>query len=160
MEFYFPIELESAPKLADTFRRFPGKAWTEEFPDILSTLGFVEIKGFMKGFVDLIFEHSGKYYLVDWKSNFLGSSIKEYQESNLRKAMQDELYTLQYHIYTVAVHRYLSYRLTGYSYEKDFGGVFYIFLRGVDKKLGPQYGVFHDNPSPELISALSEIMGR
>jgi exodeoxyribonuclease V beta subunit len=69
--------------------------------------------------------------------------------------MKEEFYVLQYCIYTLALDQYLSLRLPGYCYEKHFGGVFYIFLRGVDLERGPKFGVYRDVPPPELIRALS-----
>jgi len=61
-------------------------------------------------------------------------------------------------IYTVALHRYLRLRLPDYDYQRHFGGVFYLFLRGMDPALGPDCGVFHDRPAPALVTALDELM--
>ena len=72
--------------------------------------------------------------------------------------MRDELYTLQYHIYTLALHQYLRRRLPGYRYERHFGGVAYVFLRGVDRRRGPEFGVFVDTPHPELVHALGRAL--
>ena len=108
----------------------------------------------MKGFMDLVFQWHDRFYLVDWKSNFLGDRIEDYGQESLELAMKKEFYVLQYHIYTLALDQYLNLRLPNYSYEKHFGGVFYIFLRGVDPKSGPDYGIYRGLPSPELIEVL------
>lgn len=95
----------------------------------------------MYGFIDLFFEHKGKYYILDWKSNFLGSSISDYDTDNIELAMKGNNYHLQYLIYTVAVKRFLSLRNPQFNYDKDFGGVLYVFLRGCrsDQKTGIYY---------------------
>jgi len=74
--------------------------------------------------------------------------------------MKKEGYILQYTIYTLALDQYLRLRMPGYRYEKHFGGVYYIFLRGVDSKMGSNFGIYRDRPSPERIGALREgLMG-
>jgi exodeoxyribonuclease V beta subunit len=73
--------------------------------------------------------------------------------------MAREHYYLQYSLYTLAVHRYLSRRLPDYDYERHFGGVFYLFLRGMDPLSGPEYGVFHDRPERSLVTALDALAG-
>jgi len=82
--------------------------------------------------------------------------IEDYGQESLELAMKKEFYVLQYHIYTLALDQYLNLRLPNYSYEKHFGGVFYIFLRGVDPESGLDYGIYRDLPSPELIGVLRE----
>jgi len=72
--------------------------------------------------------------------------------------MQRSYYTLQYHIYTLALHLFLQLRIPGYQYERDFGGVFYLFIRGIDKNAGPGCGVFYDRPDKELVDALENTM--
>jgi exodeoxyribonuclease V beta subunit len=68
--------------------------------------------------------------------------------------MKDEFYILQYHIYTVALNQYLKLRLPDYTYEKHFGGIYYIFLRGIDPHMGPDFGIYRDRPPGKLITAL------
>ena len=78
----------------------------------------------MKGFIDLVFETEGRYYLVDYKSNWLGMSLEDYHAARLPAVITQAGYPLQYLLYTVAVHRYLRHRLAGYDYDRDFGGVY------------------------------------
>jgi len=115
-------------------------------------------KGFITGFIDLIFEYEGKYFILDWKSNALGQTIKDFSLENIKIEMHEHKYNLQYLIYTVALHKYLKIRIPDYDYNEYFGGVFYIFLRGVQKGI-PGSGVFYDFPEKELIMELSEVLG-
>jgi len=84
-------------------------------------------KNYLKGFLDLFFCYKNKYYLVDWKSNYLGETKENYNEENLKKAMQEHEYCLQASIYAEAFLRYLK----TIEEENNFGGMFYVFLRGV-----------------------------
>jgi exodeoxyribonuclease V beta subunit len=126
--------------------------------DDIERLHFAPTRGFMKGFIDLVFEHNGRYYLVDWKSNRLGASPDAYGQDSLRNAMRAHHYDLQVHIYTLALHQYLRLRVPGYEYDRDFGGVCYVFLRGVSRERGPDYGIFCNRPEPQLVHALGEAL--
>ncbi len=108
--------------------------------------------GFMNGFIDLIFQHGGKFYILDWKSNYLGPFPDDYRPEKLHRAIDEHLYNLQYLIYCVALDRFLRQRLPGYTYETHFGGVYYIFLRGVGER---DNGIFFERPAPELIRTLA-----
>ena len=104
----------------------------------------------------MVFQCQGRFYLVDWKSNFLGNRAEHYDQEKLARAMNNEFYILQYHIYSVALNQYLNARIRDYDYERHFGGVYYIFLRGIDPHKGPEYGIYRDKPAVELITALGE----
>ncbi len=87
--------------------------------------------GFLKGFIDLVIEKDNQYFIIDWKSNFLGSNEEDYQPHYLKHYLLEKNYFLQGFIYTLALDVFLEKTLKEkYSYEKNFGGVFYIFLRG------------------------------
>lgn len=118
-------------------------------------LQFEQIQGMVRGSIDLVFRHNGKYYLVDYKSNFLGSSLADYNQEALKKEMLHSHYDWQYLIYTLALHRYLQSVVPDYDYARDFGGVFYLFLRGMNGE--PESGVFYDRPSVELITELDGV---
>ena len=118
-------------------------------------LQFEQIQGMVRGSIDLVFRHNGKYYLVDYKSNFLGSTLADYNQEALKKEMLHSHYDWQYLIYTLALHRYLQSVVPHYDYARDFGGVFYLFLRGINGE--PQSGVFYDRPSVELITELDGV---
>ena len=118
-------------------------------------LQFDAIKGMLRGFMDLVFCHNGKYYLVDYKSNFLGVEPQNYVGESLEQAMLANHYDWQYLFYTLALHRYLQQRDANYHYETHFGGVFYCFLRGMNGE--NQDGVFFDKPDYALIQALENV---
>ena len=118
-------------------------------------LQFEQIQGMVRGSIDLVFRHNGKYYLVDYKSNFLGSTLADYNQEALKKEMLHSHYDWQYLIYTLALHRYLQSVVPHYDYARDFGRVFYLFLRGMNGE--PQSGIFYDRPSVELITELDGV---
>ncbi len=114
------------------------------------------LKGLMKGFIDLIFRHQGRYFIVDYKSNHLGDEPGSYTTAALEAGMTRHHYHLQYLLYTLALHRHLQARLTEYHYEKHFGGVYYLFLRGMEPGQGAQ-GIYQARPDLALIEALDEL---
>jgi exodeoxyribonuclease V beta subunit len=106
------------------------------------------------GVIDLVFEHAGRYYVADYKSNLLGKRFDDYAPEALVGGMLARRYDLQYLLYTLALHRYLGMRLPGYDYARHLGGVFYLFLRGMRPDTGPGRGVFFTQPPRGLIDAL------
>jgi exodeoxyribonuclease V beta subunit len=157
MEFYYPLLPVTPARLREVFRQH-GRTEERAFGDRIGRLTFAPMQGFMRGFIDMVFRHEERYYLVDWKSNHLGDGYESYHASRLVTPMREELYTLQYHIYTLALHQYLRRRLPGYRYERHFGGAAYVFLRGVDCRRGPEFGVFVDTPHIDLIHALGSAL--
>ena len=162
LEFYFPLKHISPETLRGIFAAYGRTAplRAEEGQDDMYSLWherlhFNPVRGFMKGFMDMVFCFESRFYLVDWKSNFIGHRVTDYNQAALSEVMAGSFYFLQYHIYTLALDRYLSMRLPGYRYDTHFGGVYYCFLRGMDPAWGPEYGVYRDRPSAELIRALT-----
>jgi exodeoxyribonuclease V beta subunit len=90
------------------------------------------VNGLLKGFIDLVFEHDGRWYVADYKSNWLGNDAGAYTAGAMRASVLQARYDLQYAIYTLALHRQLRTRLPGYDYDRHVGGVLYLYLRGVD----------------------------
>ena len=156
MEFYFPLNRLEPHVLREIFKRETGVELETVYTTQLEKLTFSPTAGFMKGFIDLVFEYSGKFYLVDWKSNYLGPNLESYKDDSIVKAMHEHLYTLQYHLYTLALYQYLRQHKPDFNYSTDFGGVFYIFLRGTGDPQNPASGVYPGCPSLKLI----ERMGR
>src|SRR5690606_33731679 len=113
------------------------------------------LRGLMNGIIDLVFVHEGRWYIVDYKTNRLGRHYRDYAPERLRDAVAVGDYDLQYLIYTVALHRWLR-RTPGanWDYRRDFGGVLYLFLRGLRTETGAAFGVHTDRPSPQLVEAL------
>ncbi len=111
------------------------------------------LEGVMNGKIDLFFEHNNKYYVVDWKSNFLGDSVEDYEKPNLQLAMNENNYHLQYLIYSLAVKKYLESRVPNFNYKYQFGGVIYLFVRGMRADL--QTGIFTAKPEIKTIGNLN-----
>jgi len=151
MEFYYPLNPVSADTLKELFKSGTDGLVTGDASFHPARLDFKPTRGFMKGFMDLVFRFGDQYYLVDWKSNFLGCRIEDYDQRALESVMNAEYYVLQYLIYTVALDRYLSLRVPDYKYENHFGGVFYLFVRGIDMERGPEFGIYHAKPSSEWV---------
>lgn len=119
------------------------------------------LAAYVKGYIDLIVEDRDKFYLIDWKSNFLGGRASDYEPQTLKRAMIEHRYALQYLIYTLALDRYLRARKIDYCYEKHFGGVFYLFIRAIRPQwVNPDSsptGVFFVKPKAARIAALSAL---
>jgi exodeoxyribonuclease V beta subunit len=159
LEFVFPVargaaDAVTARALADAFEAHPGGALPTAYASRVRSLRFVPLRGFLKGYIDLVFEHDGRFYVVDYKSNHLGATPADYRPPKLGDAMSHHDYFLQYHLYVLAVHRFLARRHRGYDYERHFGGVYYLFLRGMSPE-HPGMGVFADRPPLPRIDAIS-----
>ncbi|URR13884.1 exodeoxyribonuclease V subunit beta [Citrobacter portucalensis] len=151
MEFYLPI---SQPLMANQL-----DALIRQYDPLSAgcpALDFMQVRGMLKGFIDLVFRHQGRYYLLDYKSNWLGEDSSAYTQQAMASAMQAHRYDLQYQLYTLALHRYLRHRIADYDYERHFGGVIYLFLRGVDSE-NPQQGIYATRPDGELIALMDEM---
>jgi exodeoxyribonuclease V beta subunit len=154
LEFYFDVNTLDLGRLGSLFAGEPdGKSYAA----YLSALGATPFKGFIKGFIDLVIAHRGKWYILDYKSNFLGTRYGDYDRGAMQDAMESHHYILQYHLYLVALHRYLGLRLKNYSYDRDFGGVFYLFIRGMHPNQA-NHGVFFDRPSKAFIDRFLAIL--
>jgi exodeoxyribonuclease V beta subunit len=105
----------------------------------------------------MLFRFKDRYYLIDWKSNWLGSKPADYGLVGMKQVMLEHNYYLQYHLYTLAADLFLERRLPGYDYQTHFGGVYYVFLRGVDPK-DPSRGIYRDRPAAETIRALRTLV--
>ena len=106
---------------------------------------------FLKGYIDFVFAFEGRFYIIDWKSNFLGSQSEDYSPERIEQNMQKHIYHLQYYIYMDALHRFLELRQANYEYETHFGGVFYIYLRGIDPYKNT--GIYFTRPSLAQLQA-------
>ena len=120
--------------------------------------GDAKIDGFLHGFIDLVAEHDGRWYVLDYKSNWLGPDLASYSEAAIAESMRHHGYHLQYLLYLTALHRLLPLRLEDYDYDRHIGGAFYLFLRGM-RPNAPGSGVFHDRPSRACIEAIDACFG-
>lgn len=119
------------------------------------------VAGFMKGFIDLVYEVDGRYYIADWKSNYLGEQAADYAGAALHAAMREHAYWLQALIYVVALHRWLRSTLPDYDYGAHVGGFVYLFVRGIApawQARVPGTGVLAQCPDESLILALDALL--
>ncbi|THB79311.1 MAG: exodeoxyribonuclease V subunit beta [Desulfobacteraceae bacterium] len=159
LEFHFTVTDFASAELAATLKRQAGQPVLQSYADRLSTLPPGQMSGFIKGFIDLVIRHEDRWYILDYKSNFLGDTPDHYSGDILDHAMASHHYSLQYLIYTIALHRYLAWKMPGYDYDTHFGGVFYLFIRGMSPEYPEGCGIFFDRPSIGLIKELSGVLG-
>ncbi len=155
LNFFFPLNMISPAMLTAFFSKHT--PLRTRFIQRLKNLNFTPINGFMQGFIDLVFGFNNRYYILDWKTNHLGNRFKDYCRENIEKSMEESLYIIQYYIYTIALHRYLQARLSGYSYVQNFGGVFYMYVRGIKPDL-PGNGIYYDMPPLEAVEEFSSLI--
>jgi len=148
MPFYFHLREESTEHINTLLG----------FSDVVRPIQERQLKGYLTGFIDLVCRYQGKYYIMDYKTNYLGDSLGDYTKDNLVTAMHDHNYGLQYWIYTMVLHRFLMASIPGYEYTRDFGGVFYLFARGMSPEY-PGNGVYFDYPESSVLEALNKCLG-
>ncbi|WP_313466433.1 3'-5' exonuclease, partial [Pseudomonas nitroreducens] len=112
------------------------------------------LNGMLKGFIDLVFEHEGRYYVADYKSNWLGADDEAYTQEALREALLEHRYDLQYALYLFALHRLLQARLPDYDYDRHIGGAMYLFLRGSSSAT---QGMYLERPPKALMDELDRL---
>ncbi|MBF0229960.1 MAG: exodeoxyribonuclease V subunit beta [Desulfamplus sp.] len=152
MEFFLPISNANSTAIASIMEKY-GSGATADFGSTMKSLGFSQKNGYLKGFIDMIFFYNGKYYLLDWKTNHLGNSFDDYSLPLLSVEMIKSGYVLQYLLYTVALNAYLKNRIIDYGYDNHFGGVFYLFMRGI--KPNSETGIYLDRPDKALVDELT-----
>lgn len=145
MEFHFSVEQVGVDALLSTAQAHGLLTTREGFG------GRRRLDGLMTGKIDLVYAHAGRYYVLDYKTN----RLPDYQPGTLARAMHESEYTLQAAIYSLALHRWLRFRLgAAYDYDTHFGGVRYLFCRGVDAQRSPSPGIHGDRLPPALVDAL------
>jgi len=154
-EFHFPTRNTSTRALLKVFKEIATEHFESELPN-LENWKEQRLNGYLRGFIDLTFEWKGRIYLLDWKSNWLGNNIEDYGKDSISQAMSHHAYFLQYYLYTLATVRYLKFRDKHFDYETQFGGIYYLFIRGVHKD-HPGSGVYFDRPPFEAIQKMDKI---
>jgi exodeoxyribonuclease V beta subunit len=157
MEFYLPISQLNPDNLQKLFKDILDRELFEDFFAMLDRLSFRQSRGMLQGFIDLVFVHEGRYFILDWKSNHLGMNKSYYDQKTMHESMCHNAYVLQYHLYSLALDRLLKVRLPDYSYEQHFGGAIYLYLRGISEDSGMN-GIYFDRPRPEFIRHAEEIL--
>ncbi|WP_417659065.1 exodeoxyribonuclease V subunit beta [Pseudidiomarina sp.] len=147
-EFWFPANKVDAQQLDQLVREYVLPEFDR--PKVLP----MQLNGMLKGFIDLVFEYNGRYYVADYKSNYLGADLAAYTNAAMRDKILSSRYDLQYVIYLVALHKLLQSRLgAAYDYDTHVGGAVYLFLRGIE---APNAGAFYDRPPRQLIEQLAD----
>ncbi len=144
------VELSRILKEHDAFEGAP------DYPDRIASETSRTLKSFLRGFIDLVFEWEGRWYVADYKSN----SLPSYDLSNVTEAAAGAHYLLQMQLYAAAVNRHLGQRLAGYDPEHHWGGVMLLFLRGMGGADAPGSSILFDPQTPALIQAVDEWLGR
>ncbi|MGP0173495.1 exodeoxyribonuclease V subunit beta [Pseudomonas sp. NCHU5208] len=145
LEFWFEARQVDVQRLDTLVQHFelPGQA--------RQALRADRLNGMFKGFIDLTFEYGGRYYVLDYKSNWLGGDEQAYTQAAMTDAVLEHRYDLQYVLYVLALHRQLRLRLPDYDYDRHLGGVLYLFLRA------PASGQYLARPARELIEQLDAL---
>jgi len=145
MEFWFSCHKVDVAQMDALVRRYTHKNAPRAAAQTVS------LNGMFKGFIDLTFEHEGRYYVADYKSNWLGVDDEAYTEQAMAASILENRYDLQYVLYLLALHRQLKARLADYDYDRNMGGALYIFLRGTR---AASQGTYFTRPPRELIESL------
>ena len=156
LEFHLPTAACDGAALVRTIRSLSPGMGLQMRPETGNVRP--ELGNFLKGFIDLIFQFKDRFYILDWKSNHLGNRAEDYDQKAMEKAIAESFYDLQYHLYTLALDKYLRLRVPGYDYEKHFGGVRYVFLRGVSPER-PDLAIYRARPSQSVMADLAKVLG-
>ena len=164
MEFFIPLAAFNSQDLNRLLAKH------DPLSKLAPPLGFGQVQGMLKGFIDLVFVDQGRYYVVDYKSNHMGDQLSDYDQPQLAQMMIDHRYDFQYQLYSLALHRLLATRIPDYDFEQHFGGVYYLFLRGIDASASTDsaanastdnsdsnFGIFHNRPSQDFITQLDTL---
>ncbi len=145
MQFHLPIR---GFRRGDLDRALKAHGYDPRLAD-----GADDIHGFLNGFIDVVARVGERWYVMDYKSNWLGNDLADYSPAAIGRAMDRHGYHLQYLLYVTALHRLLRIRLADYDYDRHIGGAFYLFLRGM-RPHQPGSGVYRDRPSRACIEAI------
>jgi len=158
-EFYFPMESASSQKLSQmlTEHRRTGGLLANK-TSIVRLPHYQSLKGMMHGFIDLVFEHQGQYFVCDYKSSHLGDHFDDYKKEQLQANIENNYYDLQYLIYSLALHRHLKHSLENYDPAIHFGGIYYFYLRGMtDDEHHKDSGIYYRKILTEELEQLDQI---
>jgi exodeoxyribonuclease V beta subunit len=125
----------------------------------VNTVSRATLDGMMCGFIDLIFEHDGRFYIVDYKSTWLGDAFSDYRTTALQENIEASHYDLQFLIYTLALHRYLRQRIPDYDMQTHLGGIYYLYVRGMttDAEYSASTGIYSVQIDPAVVERLDHL---
>ena len=156
LEFTLCADRAKLERLADLMKQHGAPAAAPRYYERLAEVGSPTLQRFLRGYIDLMFDWQGRWYVADYKSN----TLPAYEPGAVNEAVQREHYVLQGQLYAAAAHRHLKQRVSGYDPQAHWGGTLFLFLRGMN---GPEAGaasVFFDRQSPELLNAVDRWLGR
>lgn len=154
MEFWFASNDVDAAELDQTVRQHTLQGAAQTIRQRRPAADHLRLNGMLKGFIDLVFEYNGRFYVADYKSNVLGVGDTAYTREAMALAVAEKRYDLQYTLYLLALHRLLQLRLPDYDYDRHIGGAVYLFLRG---NRSDSRGVFTERPPRQLIESLDRM---
>ena len=155
LEFTLHVDQPNLEGLATLFKRHGAPAAAMGYHERLTELSSRALNRYLRGYIDLLFEWEGRWYVADYKSN----SLPGYDDATIAEAVQREHYLLQAQLYTAAAHRYLKQRVSSYDAETQWGGALFVFLRGMSDSKRPGSSVFFDPASAELLEAVDRWLG-
>ncbi len=148
MEFYFRVNRLETDMINHLLAKEPA----------VCRLSHKVMQGYLTGLIDLVCKYDGRYYIIDYKTNYLGDAMGDYKKENLSFGMRSHNYGLQFWIYTLVLHRHLKNVICDYRYESHFGGVLYLFVRGMKPDVNGN-GVFSNVPDIKRLEELDRILG-
>jgi exodeoxyribonuclease V beta subunit len=166
LDFEYPMPGKATlAQVARLFESLPSEDPLRNYSEALSELGKEQLWGYLNGSIDVVLRLGGRYLVIDYKTNSF-APVDElrpamYTREAMAKAMIDSHYPLQASLYSVALHRFLSRRLPGYTPEANLGGIGYLFVRGMDGTQidGCTTGVFEWRPPAAFTIELSRLIG-
>ncbi|WP_348769382.1 exodeoxyribonuclease V subunit beta [Buchnera aphidicola] len=151
MKFFLPIQKTlNSTNFNNIIQSF------DPISSLTSKISFNSTKGILKGSIDLVFFWEKKYYIIDYKSNYLGDNNNSYSFEKIKNEIIKNRYDIQYQIYTIALHQYLKKKIKKYTYKNHFGGIFYMFLRGIEKE--KNNSIFYIVPEYSLVEKLVNLL--
>jgi exodeoxyribonuclease V beta subunit len=155
LEFTLRVDQPNLEGLAKLFKQHGAPAAAPRYHARLAEVSSQALHRYLRGYIDLLFEWEGRWYVADYKSN----SLPAYDAATIAEAVQREHYLLQAQLYTAAAHRYLKQRVSGYDPKTQWGGALFVFLRGMRGPEGAGSSVFFDRASAELLNAVDRWLG-
>jgi exodeoxyribonuclease V beta subunit len=156
MEFNITLDRFNPAALGRLFETIEKEDNIAGYAARISSMRVSGFQGFLKGFIDLVVCHENQWFILDYKSNYLGPCFSDYNQKNITGAMISHDYILQYTLYLAALDRYLQLRMKDYNYADHFGGVFYLFIRGMAKN--KETGIYFHRPGNEFMEQLRTIL--
>jgi exodeoxyribonuclease V beta subunit len=155
LEFTLHGNRAKLPDLAEILNQHGAPVATPRYHERLAEVSGQTLQRFLRGYIDLMFEWEGRWYVADYKSN----TLPTYEADAINEAVQRTHYLLQAQLYTAAAHRYLKQRVAGYDPETQWGGALFLFLRGMRGPQSAGSSVFFDRQPAELLRSVDRWLG-